>query len=284
MRRCDLHAAGSKLLIDILIGNDRYLSPRKRKLQHLSYYVLVSVILGIHSDRRITKKRLRTSRGDLNESSLLADDRIIDMPEVTVLILMLHLRIGNGCLADRTPVYYLISFIYVALIKQLYKDILDSLRTALIHGKALSLPVSGRSELLELLYDPSAVFFLPLPRILEEFFAPYLFLIYTLALQALGNLHLRSDARVVCSRLPKGIVTLHALISYQNILHRIVESMPHVKLPGNIRRRHHYSKRLFRPVDLSVKITLLFPCFINAILHLVGIIRLCKFLTHCNLS
>lgn len=42
--------------------------------------------------------------------------------------------------------------------------------TSFIHRKALTLPVCGRTKFAQLLYNTSAVFFSPLPALIQELF------------------------------------------------------------------------------------------------------------------
>ena len=104
MGRCDLYAAGSEFLVNILVGNHRDLAVRQRKLQHFSDQVLVTLVIRVDRHGGIAEQCLRTGGCDLDKSSLLTHDRVVDVPEEAVLLLMLNLSIGNGCLADRTPV------------------------------------------------------------------------------------------------------------------------------------------------------------------------------------
>ena len=164
--RCDLHTPGSKFHIHIGIRNHRNLSSGKRKLKTLSDYILVPVIIWVHRNCRVSEHSFRTRRGNLDKPAFLSDDGIVYMPEMPLLIHMLNLGVGYGCLTYRAPVYNSVALVYVSLLKQLYKNRLDRLRATLIHGKALSLPVCGGAKLLKLVYDPSAVFLFPLPGIL----------------------------------------------------------------------------------------------------------------------
>ena len=87
-------------------------------------------------------------------------------------------------------------------------------------------------------------------------------LVYALLLEFRHNPYFRGDTRMVCSRLPERIISLHSLKPYKNVLHSIVKGMSHMKLPRNVRRRHHYSEGLFRPVYFCMKIAVLLPLFV----------------------
>jgi hypothetical protein len=51
------------------------------------------------------------------------------------------------------------------------KDFRDRIRQAFVHREALALPVTGRTESLQLFDDPASVEFAPFPGTLEEFVA-----------------------------------------------------------------------------------------------------------------
>ena len=104
VRRCDLYASGSEFLVNVLICNNRNFSVCKRKLQHFAYNILVALIIRIYCNCSISEKCLRTCGSNFHKFALFSYNRIIDMPEKSVLILMLNLCIGNGGLAYRTPV------------------------------------------------------------------------------------------------------------------------------------------------------------------------------------
>ena len=94
-------------------------------------------------------------------------------------------------------------------------------------------------------------------------------------------------AGMVSSRNPQCCITLHSLVTDQNILKSIVQCMSHVQLTGNIWRRHHNSKRFFASVHFCVKIFSSHPFGIGPILNAGRIISLCKFfhnLSPCFLS
>ena len=114
MCRCDLYASGTKFFINILIGNNRDLSVCERKLQHFANNVFVTVIIRVYCNCSISKKCFRTCCCNFHEFSFFSNNRVIDVPEKSVLILMLNLCIGNGSLAYRTPVDNTGTFVDVA--------------------------------------------------------------------------------------------------------------------------------------------------------------------------
>ena len=93
MCRCDLYASGSEFFIYIRICDHRDLTVGQRQLQHLADQILISFIFRIDCNGGISEQRLRTGGCDLHKTSFFSDDRIIDMPEKSVLIDMFYLCI-----------------------------------------------------------------------------------------------------------------------------------------------------------------------------------------------
>ena len=115
MRRRDLHRACTELFIYIVIRHDGDLSVYQRQDHIFPNDVLVSLIIRVYRDGSIAQHRLRTCGRDLKET-VCPHDGILDMPEVSVLILVLHLGVRQGCLTLRAPVDDAGAFINVSLL------------------------------------------------------------------------------------------------------------------------------------------------------------------------
>ena len=103
MGRRNLYHAGSEFLIHISVRNDRNLTAHQGQNHGLSDDILVALVIRIDRQSRVAQHGLRSRGRDLHKLVAVLD-RIIDMPEMAGLLLMLHLRVRNGGLADRTPV------------------------------------------------------------------------------------------------------------------------------------------------------------------------------------
>ena len=73
-------------------------------------------------------------------------------------------------------------------------------------------------------------------------------------LQLLDDLDLGSNTCMVGAGLPQCVVTLHSLITDQNILHGVVQCMPHVELSCDIWGRDHDSEGSLTVIYLRMKI------------------------------
>ena len=150
------------------------------------------------------------------------------MPQMPRLFLIFHLSIGNGCIADRTPVNHSGSLINISLFVHFHKHFSHCFVAALIHCKTFPVPITGRPHLLKLGHNAPAVFLSPGPGTLQEFLPSQFIFINSLFFQLLSNLNFRSNGGMICAWLPQGIVPLHPLKANQNVLHGIVQRMSHV--------------------------------------------------------
>ena len=285
MGRCDLNYTGTKLSVNISICNDRDLSVDNREHQLLSNDILISVIIGMDCYCSITKHGLRSCSRKLKEScgaygSVILDQRVLDMPEMACLLFIFYLGIRNGGITYRTPVDDPAALVDPAFFVHLAEYFGNCLIAALVHGKTLSVPVTGGAKLFQLFNDPSAVLSLPLPGSLKEPFSAKIFLADAFFLQLFNDLNLCSDAGMVCSWLPECIIALHPLITDQDILHGIVKGMSHMELSCDIRRGNYDRKRCFGMIHLCMEVFLRKPFVIDSVLNPLGIVGLCKFSAH----
>ena len=194
---------------------------------------------------------------------------------------MLNLCIGNGGLADRAPVDDAGAFVDVAFLVQLYKYLKHCIGAALVHGKTLSVPVSGGAQLVQLLDDAGAVLLLPIPACLQEFVAAQIVLIDAFFSQLVDYLHLGCDCCVVGTRLPQRLVALHSLVTGQDVLHGVIQCMTHMQLSGNVRRWHNDGKGLLAlslsALSICVEVLVIQPFLIQLFLNGRRIVILFQF-------
>ena len=189
MGGCDFDRAGSEFHIDILVRHNRNLFVDQRKNNCLTHQVFIPLIIGMNRDGGIAEHRLGTRRRNLKRI-VCPDDRITDMPEMACLLLVFDLGIGERCLTLGAPVDNTFSPVDIALFIQIQKNSLNGLRTSLIECEALTLPVTGSAQLLQLLSDGSAVLRLPLPHFLQKCLASDFALVDPLLFERVGHAHL----------------------------------------------------------------------------------------------
>src|SRR6185503_12789892 len=93
---------------------------------------------------------------------------VLDVDELGVAILALHLEIGQHGLAARTPVHDVVVAVDQALLPELDERLPHGPRQPGVHGEALARPVAGGAELPELAGDGASGLLLPPPDALDE--------------------------------------------------------------------------------------------------------------------
>ena len=277
--RGDLDDTGTEFTVYIFISHNGDLAVHEGQPYLTADHILITVIFGMDRDRCIAQHGLGTGGGEFQESGLrdaavLFDQGIFDMPEMAGLVLILDFGVGNGGLADRAPVDDAAALVDPSFFVHLDEDFLHRVAAAFIHGKTLSVPVTGGTQLLELVDDTGAVFFPPVPALLQEAFSSQRVLVDSLFLQGIDDLDLGGDGRVVGPGLPEGIISLHPLEADQDILHGIVQGMAHMELAGDIGRGDDDRKGLFTVVNFRVEVLFVLPVLINTVLDSLGIVGL----------
>ncbi len=285
MCRRDFDDTGSFRRIGVFIADNRNFAVHNRKPCIFADEIFIACIVRINCKRSIAEHRFRPGGRELEKTSLrngsvVLDQRIFDMPEMALLLLILDFGIGNRSLALRAPVDDAVALVDPSLLMHLHENLRDGTIASLVHGETLTVPVTGRAELLELLYDAVAVNITPLPAFLKESLAAEVCLGDSLFLQLIDDLHFRRDGSVIGSRLPQSLVPLHAAETNNDVLHRLIECMAHVKLTGDIWRRNDNGKRLLAVVNNRMEVLLVFPVFIDAVLDSLRIVGFGEFLAH----
>ncbi|CCX63430.1 uncharacterized protein BN785_00852 [Firmicutes bacterium CAG:791] len=193
---------------------------------------------------------------------------------MALLLLVFHFGIRNRGLAYRAPVHHTVALVNPSLLMHLYEGLGHGLVAALVHGEALTIPVAGRSQLLQLLHNAVTILFAPLPALLKKALTAKICLGDALLLQLIDDLYLGCNGGMVGPGLPQCIIALHSLKADDDVLHRLIQRMSHVELTGNVRRRDHNRKRKLRMIHLRMKILLLFPVLVNPVLNGLRIVGL----------
>ena len=93
---------------------------------------------------------------------------------------------------------------------------------------------------------------------------------HTLRTQLALHHHLRSNTRMVSTRLPQGIATLHTAETDQGIHDRVIEAVAHMQAAGHVRRRQRNGVRLTR--TLRSKVIVLLPGLVPGRFNSVGLV------------
>ena len=133
--------------------------------------MLIAGVIGIDCHRRISQHGFGTCSRKLQKfrgahAAVRLNKRVLDVPQMPCLLLIFHFRVGDGGIADRTPVDDAGALVNPAFFVHFAEHFRNCLIAAFIHGKALPVPVTGRAKLFQLGNNSAAVLLLPVPRAL----------------------------------------------------------------------------------------------------------------------
>ena len=275
--RGDLYAARTEADLNVIVCNNGDLTVNDRKQYLFADEMLGVLVLGVDRNGGITEHGLGTGGSYLNVA-LLTDNGVLDVPEVSGLILVFDLGVGKGGQTTGAPVDDAVAAVDKALVVKVYEYLADRLGAALVHSKSLSRPIAGRAKLLELACDSRLVGVLPAPNSLKELLAAEIVTGKTLVnAESLLNLDLCRDSRVVCAGDPKGVEALHSLVADENVLQGLVKRVTHVKLSRDVGRGNDYGKGGIVVILVGREISLFTPLGVYSVLKFLRAIRLWKF-------
>ncbi len=150
-----------------------------------------------------------------------------------------HFEIGDRGVQHGVPIDETLVLIDQPLAIELDEHLQHRARKPFVEREPLARPVAGGPQPLQLLDDDPAQLGLPLPDALEKFLAAHLAAARLLAFHQLAlDHHLRRYAGVIGAGLPQHILALHARVTRENVLQRVVERVPHMQRARDIGRRN----------------------------------------------
>ena len=215
--------------------------------------------------------------------SLQAVHIIFEVIEVALLLTVDHLLVAQSGLSLGVPVHHAQATIDVALVIEVHKHLQHTFAACLVHGESGAAPVTGGTQLAQLLQNDAAVFMGPVPSMLQELVAREVTLADSLLGQAFHNLGLGSDRGMVGTRHPQGIFALHARAADEDVLDGIVEHVSHVQHTRHIGGRDNDAIGLTL-IGHALEQAVLVPILIPLVLDLFGVVFCCQcilFLAHC---
>ena len=272
----DLHHAGALFHVGVLVAHDGDLLVQQGQDHVAAVEMGVAGIFRIHRHGSIAQHGFRPGGGQLQHLPGLLY-RVEQVIELALLLLVLHLGVGDGGIAAGAPVHHPVAPVDEALLVQPHEHLHHRPVEPLVHGEALPGPVAAGAQLLLLFYDAPAVFLPPLPGPLQEALPAQILLGQPLLAQGVDDLHLGGDGGVVGARQPQGGVALHAVIAGEHVLGHGVHGVAHVKLAGDVGRGHHDDEGLFARHPVGGEIALVHPVRIQPPLHLLGLEHLLHF-------
>ena len=272
----DLDHAGALGHVGVLVADDGDLLVQQRQDDVAAVQMGVAGVVGVDGHGGVAQHGLGAGGGQLQHLAGLLD-RVQQVPEVAVLLGVLHLGVRDGGVAVGAPVDHPVAPVDQALVIQPDEHLAHGVRAALVHGKALPLPVAAAAQLFQLADDAAAVAVLPVPGPLQEAVPAHHLLGQALFGHGFHHLGLGGDGGVVGAGHPQGGVALHPLLPDQDVLHGVVHRVAHVQLAGDVGGRHDDGIGLFVRVGLGVEIAALLPELVDPVLHLAGVILFSKF-------
>ena len=223
----------------MLIGEDGDLAVDDGQHDGLAHELCLVGILRGDRDARVAEHGFGTRGGDLDVGHAVnrLGERVAQVPEVTRLVVVLGLVVGNRGAAARTPVDDALAAVDQAVVVPVAEDLAHGLGVLGAHGEFLVVEVDGAAHALDLLDDDAAVLAAPVLAGLEELLAADLEARDALALELLVDLGLRGDARMVGAEDPARGIAAHAHVAHEGILDGIVHGMAHMQNAGHVGRR-----------------------------------------------
>ena len=190
----------------------------------------------MHHHRHVAQHGLGASGGD-GQETFAVRQRITDVPHETVFFFLHHFQVAYCGMQFRVPVHQTFAAIDQALVEQAHEGRGDGLVQVGVHGEAFARPVGRGAEAAHLAGDGVAGIFLPLPHLFDELLAAQIVARDALRIELALDHDLCGDARVVGTRLPQGVIALHAVVARERVHQRLVEAVPHMQRAGDIGRR-----------------------------------------------
>ena len=240
VRGSDLDEAGTEARVHVVIGEDGDLAVDDRQLDGLAHKGGLLGILGRDGHAGIAQHGLGTRGG--NNNVILAvhrlGERVAQVPQMAVLVMVFGLVVRDSGGAVGAPVDDALTAIDQAVMIPIAKHATHGLGIIGIHGKALVVEVDRAAHALDLLDDDAAVLMGPIPAGVDKLVATDLQAADALALELLIDFGLRGDTRVIGTEHPARGLTAHARHTDDGILNRVVGSVTHVELTGDIGGRN----------------------------------------------
>ena len=192
----DLDHAGAFFEVGVLVEHDRDLFVEQRQNHVAAVQVLIALVFGVDRHGGIAEHSLGSGGGELELFARLFHG-IEKMPEMGVLLFILHLGVGNGRVAAGAPVDHAVAAVDEPLVIELHEHLFHGVGAALVEREALAVPVAGRAHFLELFDDAAAVLLFPVPRAHEKALSAEVFFFETLFAHRFNDLRLGGDGGVV---------------------------------------------------------------------------------------
>ena len=148
---CDLDAAGAERTVHVVVRDDGDAPADQRQHDRLADQRAVAFVVGVHRHGGVAQHGLRAGGGDhqvIGPGIGLGPvgQRIAEVPQVSGLLVVVHLEVGDRRLQDRVPVHQPLAPVDQALVVEAHEDLDHCPGEALVHGEAFTAPVHRRAH------------------------------------------------------------------------------------------------------------------------------------------
>ncbi len=295
--RGHFQTACSELDVYIAVFDDGDDTPHERYDNFASFQPLVLRVFGIDAHSGIAHDGLWTCRSDngviavvifvddvtfcrvccntvATNGTVLIGYIIFQVIEVAFLFVVDDLLVGECRLSLRIPVHHAQSAVDESFVIEVNEHFDDALASLLVHRERRAVPVAACTQSAQLFQDDAAMFVSPVPRMLEELFTRKVALLDALLGKFLHYLRLGSDAGMVGSRHPAGVLAFHACTSDEDVLYCVVQHVSHVQHTRYVRWWYHHRVGL-ASVGVTTEEFVVKPILIPFGFYLFGVILCC---------
>ncbi len=253
VRRGHLDGAGAEVAADPFIENDGNLTGDERQAEFFPAQMKVALVFRMNGYGYVAEHGLgaggRNGQKLARILSVCGEHRIINLPQMALVLVVNHFEVADGGLAPGTPVDDVCAAIDEALLVEADEGFPHCDGKMIVHGEVLALPVDGCAEALHLVEDGAAVVAFPLPNARFKCLAAKLLAGRAFRGELAFDHQLRGDAGVVGAGYPQGAEAGHAPPADHDIDLRLLEHVSHVELARDVGRGQEDRKGLAGRAD-----------------------------------
>mmetsp|Transcript_19821 Transcript_19821/g.27270 ORF Transcript_19821/g.27270 Transcript_19821/m.27270 type:complete len:246 (+) Transcript_19821:2615-3352(+) len=168
-----LEGAGPEVPVHVLVRDHRHDSPGHGHPHLPAHEAAESLVLWMHTHRRVAQDGLRTRRGHGDEllAALVVRQHVLEQVQRARLFRVVHLQVAHGRLQVWTPVHQVRPAVDQPFVVQLDEGLRHGGAHRGLQGESLPAPVSRGTESSHLSSDVAALFLFPSPHPAKEFFS-----------------------------------------------------------------------------------------------------------------
>ena len=261
--RRDFDEPGPEIRIDEFIRHDRDPTPGEWQLDFTADQMGILPVGRMHGHGRVTQHRLRTCGGNRDPAPGLIGQRVSDMPQLSLYLLVLRLFVGQRRMAPGAPVDDVVAPIDQPFFVQPDEHFPHCPRQTRVESESGAVPIARAADRLELLDDRASVRVHPFPHALHERLSSEVLPRESFLLELALHDVLGRDPGVIRARYPHRVPALHSLESDEDVLDRVVQPVTHMQGSRDIRRRDRDHVRIFRIGCLDMERASIEPPFIQ---------------------